>query len=170
TLLCTAGNQPPLGTSAADGYYNIIAPSDGNYVLVINAAGAHPVAQQVALDGTPFELSLSLTADTADTADNANNGISPTDRHGVTVTSEATGSAVRAAMLTVIDSHGAVISTATTDEAGSSRITELAPGEYTLVADAAGCLPTAATLAADNRGELAADVMLRSHVPQHSPQ
>src|SRR5699024_3956488 len=164
TLLDERGGQAATGISASDGYYNIVAPAAGEYVLVVNATATRPLAQSLTTTGQPLELPLTVEADTAGDHSPASTS------DGVSVFNEATGDAIAAAAVSVIDARGEVARAAATGETGTHRLTDLTPGEYTVVVNAAGYTPTAQELATGEQGELSADVALRAGTPEHSPQ
>src|SRR5699024_4251193 len=164
TLLDEWGTQAATGVSASDGYYNIVATAAGDYVLVVNAAATQPLAQSLTTTGQPLELPLTVETDTA-----SDDSTAPTSG-GVSVINEGTGNAVAAAAVSVIDARGEVTTTVATGESGNYRFTDLAPGDYTVVVNAAGYTPTAQQLSTGEQGELSTDITLRGGTPEHSPQ
>lgn len=164
TLLDAQGRQAATGVSAANGYYYIVAPAAGTYVLLANPADTAPLAATLTLSGQPLELPLTFGHEptTSSTVTHATRGI--------TVTRDGAGDAIIGATVTVIDTHGKVVTTATTGNDGNCSFTDFTPGAYTVVVNATGFAPAARELTTGERGELSTGIALRSHTPQHSPQ
>src|SRR5574337_546234 len=60
TLVDPAGRQVASGLSSAEGYYHLVGPHDGSYLLIVSVAGHPTEACPVELHPAPTQLSLQL--------------------------------------------------------------------------------------------------------------
>ncbi|MET0233938.1 MAG: MFS transporter [Kibdelosporangium sp.] len=129
--------------SASDGSYRFTSVGAGSYTLVVNASGFRPAAVPLAvpeLGEVRQDIQLFSGAELCGTARNHR------------------GHPVPEARITVMDKEGAVINVTSTDDDGRYRITELAEGEYTVIAS--GYAPTVEHLRLGDGEHLKHDVTL----------
>jgi hypothetical protein len=143
TLINHGGQQVERGTSEVDGTFRLVAPLDGVYVLIASSAGHQPSASTLRAAGEPVTLDLLLSGTARAT--------------GVV---RANGAPVAAATVTLTDIRGEVMGSATTAVDGEYLFADLLSGSYTLVANAAGYRPFAATLVVADSGDAVTDVDL----------
>jgi EmrB/QacA subfamily drug resistance transporter len=129
------GEVVSSGFSTAAGAFLLADLVPGSYTLAVNAPGHRPAALPV--DVTPgatesYEVRLEPGA----------------RLHGVVTT--ATGTALADAKVTLLDAAGNVVGTAVTGPDGAYGFTDLAGGEYTVIASGYG--PVAASLRVDGSG------------------
>ncbi|CAM4069301.1 DHA2 family efflux MFS transporter permease subunit [Kibdelosporangium persicum] len=125
TLTDRAGHVIGSHPSASDGSYRFTSVGAGAYTLVVNAEGYRPAAVPLAVPEVGEvrqDVQLTSGAEVC--------GIARNHR----------GVPVPEARITVIDQGGSVVSVTTTDDNGRYRVTDLGPGEYTVIAS--GYAPT----------------------------
>jgi hypothetical protein len=125
TLTDRAGHVIGAHPSASDGTYRFTSVGAGAYTLVVNAEGYRPAAVPLAVPEVGEvrqDVQLNSGAEVC--------GIARNHR----------GTPVSEARITVIDQDGSVVSVTTTDDNGRYRVTDLGPGEYTVIAS--GYSPT----------------------------
>ncbi|ONI77696.1 MFS transporter [Actinosynnema sp. ALI-1.44] len=125
TLTDREGHVIGSHPSASDGSYRFTSVGAGAYTLVVNADGYRPAAVPLAVPEVG-----EVRQDVQLTSGAALCGIARNHR----------GVPVAEARITIIDKDGSVVSVSTTDDNGRYRITELGPGEYTVIAS--GYAPT----------------------------
>nr|WP_042190134.1 DHA2 family efflux MFS transporter permease subunit [Kibdelosporangium sp. MJ126-NF4]CEL19114.1 multidrug transporter, MFS superfamily [Kibdelosporangium sp. MJ126-NF4]CTQ95084.1 multidrug transporter, MFS superfamily [Kibdelosporangium sp. MJ126-NF4] len=143
TLTDRSGNVVGSHRSASDGTYRFTSVGAGAYTLVVNADGYRPAAVPLAVPEVGEvrqDVQLTSGAELCGVARN---------HRGVPVSE---------ARITVIDKDGQVISVTTTDDDGRYRITELGPGEYTVIAS--GYSPTVDHLRLGDGEHMSHDVTL----------
>ncbi|HEY6798640.1 MAG TPA: MFS transporter [Kineosporiaceae bacterium] len=131
TLTDLDGRQADRGRSAADGWYRLVPPSGGSYLLICAAAAYQPVASIVVLGrvGVRRDLTLAAAGSIAGVVVGAGNG-TPVAQVTVTVT----------------DVRGEVVAATVTASDGTYRVEDLDAGDYTLTASSSGHRPTTRTL------------------------
>ncbi|SMD15387.1 MFS transporter [Kibdelosporangium aridum] len=125
TLTDRAGHVIGSHRSASDGTYRFTSVGAGAYTLVVNASGYRPTAVPLAVPEVGEvrqDVSLTSGAELCGVARN---------HRGVPVSE---------ARITVVDKDGSVVSVTTTDDDGRYQVTDLGPGEYTVIAS--GYAPT----------------------------
>ncbi|MFF7355627.1 MFS transporter [Streptomyces filipinensis] len=139
------------GTSAADGAFVLAGLVPGGYTLAVNAPGHRPAA-----------LPVEVAAGTAQAHDVR---LEPGARlHGVVSTPN--GTVLADAKVTLLDTAGNVVGTAVTGPDGAYGFTDLAGGEYTVIAS--GYAPVAASLRVEASGVTDHDLEL-SHADAPHP-
>lgn len=131
-------------TTGADGGFAFDDLPVGTFTLAINSAAYRPTVLPVEIDGqsaTRIEVGLSSGAHLMGTV-RAGEHRRP----------------LRDARVTLVDIKGDVVATATTGEDGRYAFTDLAPGDYTLIAG--GYPPSATPLSVSGRGKAGYDVRL----------
>ena len=145
TLIDLGGRQVDKGSTGEDGGYRLAVPRPGTYTLIARARGHHPQASVVAVEDAPVELDLAL----AGTA-----GITGTVRIA------GTTDGVPGAVVSLVDSSGAVLGAAVADADGAFRFGELIAGGYTLVGNAPGHRPVATTVTVPATGTATVELPL----------
>jgi EmrB/QacA subfamily drug resistance transporter len=138
-----AGHVVGSHPSASDGSYRFTSVGAGSYTLVVNASGYRPTAVPLAVPEVGEvrqDIELTSGAELG--------GIARNHR----------GLPVPEARITVMDKEGAVISVTSTDDDGRYKITDLAEGEYTVIAS--GYAPTVEHLRLGDGEHLKHDVTL----------
>jgi EmrB/QacA subfamily drug resistance transporter len=149
TLIDQRGRQVARATGNADGSYTVGSPGNGNYVLIVSAAGHQPQASSVLISDRPAKLDLTLTG----------SGILT----GV-VRQAGKGVAVAGATVTLTDSRGEVTGASITQTDGVYSFNGVGAGQYTLVVSGGLYRPIAVTLTVPDSGELNHDVELTGAV------
>jgi uncharacterized membrane protein YgaE (UPF0421/DUF939 family) len=146
TLADARGTVVGTQRTGADGGYTFSVLNDGEYTLAATAYLYHPAARTVIISGgEDVRADIELAGDAR--------------LSGVAVT-EGGARPVPGARITLLDTTGAVVAEADTDEAGRYAIEGLAGGEYTAVAS--GYPPAASTLHVSGReGTVRHDVELK---------
>ncbi|HYZ55551.1 MAG TPA: carboxypeptidase regulatory-like domain-containing protein [Streptosporangiaceae bacterium] len=130
TLTDARGTVVGTQRTGTDGGYAFSALNDGEYTLAASADLYHPAARTVIISGgEDIRADIELTPDAS--------------LSGVVVTKGA-ARPVPGARITLLDTTGAVVAEADTDETGRYAIKGLTGGEYTAVAS--GYPPAASTL------------------------
>jgi len=145
TLINHAGQQVARTTSGPDGAYQLTAPLDGVYVLIVSAAGHQPHASTVHVAGARLTVDVVLTG---------------TARLRGVLYSAGRQSVVASATVTLTDLRGEVVGATTSDADGRYEFEELLGGDYTLVVSAAKHRPIALAVTAPGSGESVTDVEL----------
>ncbi|MDD7938744.1 MFS transporter [Actinomycetospora lutea] len=109
------------------GGYTLVAPASGTYVLIAASPRRRPFAELVTVDGTPVRRDVALARVTT---------------LGGRVT-EADGTPVAVATVTVTDGSGGVVGVRRSDADGLWDAGKIAPGGYTLTVLAPGRAPQA---------------------------
>ncbi|MEV6840240.1 DHA2 family efflux MFS transporter permease subunit [Streptomyces sp. NPDC051133] len=142
------GEVVSSATSDAEGAFVLAELVTGSYTLVVNAPGHRPAALPV--DVTPGATEACEIR------------LEPGARvHGVITT--ATGLPLGDAKVTLLDSAGNVVGGAVTGSDGAYGFTDLANGEYTVIAS--GYAPVAASLRVDGSGTTDFDLELSHEDP-----
>ncbi|MEU2305814.1 MFS transporter [Streptomyces misionensis] len=137
------GEVVSSGTTGTDGGFSLVDLVPGSYTLAVNAPGYRPAA-------VPVEVAPGAT-------ESCQIGLEPGVRlHGVV--SSATGNPLGDAKVTLLDSAGNVIGTATTGADGVYGFSDLDRGEYTVIAS--GYAPVATSVRLDAGGTTDFDVEL----------
>ncbi|SFY47435.1 MFS transporter [Streptomyces sp. F-1] len=137
------GEVVTSGTTGADGGFSLADLVPGSYTLAVNAPGYRPTA-------VPVEVGPGAT-------EPCEIGLEPGARlHGVV--SSVTGNPLGDAKVTLLDSAGNVIGTATTGADGVYGFGDLDRGEYTVIAG--GYAPVATSVRLDAGGTTDLDVEL----------
>nr|WP_255926036.1 MFS transporter [Streptantibioticus rubrisoli] len=152
TLVSPDGRQVGRTVSHPDGRYGLDAPAPGPYVLIAAAGGHQPQAASVMAAATPVAHGIRFPRAAEPVA----------ARVRGTVRAAAGGRPLPDARLTLVDAAGTVVRTTITDADGTYAFTDLAPGEYSLIAS--GYPPVASALAVEGRGVDGADMEL-AHPP-----
>ncbi|WP_169745893.1 carboxypeptidase-like regulatory domain-containing protein [Actinocatenispora sera] len=145
TVIDLAGRQADRDVSGTDGWYELAVPRSGTYTLIARARGHQPLASVVAVDGAPVQLDLTLVGTAAIAG-------------RVRLSGGAT--AVPAAVVSLMDSSGAVLGAVTAGADGTFRFAELIGGGYTVVGNAPGYRPVAVPVAVPSTGTAAVEVAL----------
>ncbi|MCZ4507727.1 carboxypeptidase-like regulatory domain-containing protein [Streptomyces sp. ActVer] len=133
TLVDRYGHQKAIARSGQDGAYELASAEPGSHMLVVSAKGHEPRAVQVTTGAEPALSDLTLTAIC---------GVHGTVRHA------HTDRPVPHAHITLLNTHGDVVTTSTTSENGTYTLRGLTPGPYTVVAS--GSSPVAADVTLGN--------------------
>lgn len=137
TLTSASGTVVGTQRTGADGGYAFTALNDGEYTLAASADLYHPVARTVIISGGEnIRADIELAGDAR--------------LSGVVVT-KGGARPVPGARITLLDTTGAVVAAADTDEAGRYAIDGLADGAYTAIAS--GYPPAASTLHVTGSGD-----------------
>jgi len=147
TLIDTGGRQVGRGTAGEDGRYTLNTPGPGSYVLIAAAEGLQPHAVGVTVRASadrPVELDVVLGG---------------AGRLAGRVT-EAGGTPVREATVTLTDAVGEVVAAARSGREGDYAVGELAAGEYTLTVGASAHRPVALPVSVQPGRETRQDVEL----------
>ncbi|WEO94429.1 DHA2 family efflux MFS transporter permease subunit [Streptomyces sp. FXJ1.172] len=128
TLIDINGRQLGRAVSGADGSYAVDVTGPGTYVLIGAAGARQPQAVTVVVGEEPVECDLALSGTVALTG---------------SVRDAADGQPVPGALLVATDVRGEVVSSGTSADDGAFTLTDLVPGGYTLVVNAAGHRPAA---------------------------
>ncbi|MGZ0199902.1 MSCRAMM family protein, partial [Streptomyces sp. RM1] len=137
------GEVVSSGTTGTDGGFSLVDLVPGSYTLAVNAPGYRPAA-------VPVEVAPGAT-------ESCQIGLEPGARlHGVV--SSVTGNPLGDAKVTLLDSAGNVIGTATTGADGVYGFSDLDRGEYTVIAS--GYAPVATSVRLDAGGTTDFDVEL----------
>ncbi|WP_391858301.1 MFS transporter [Streptomyces silvisoli] len=140
TLVSPDGRQVGRAVSRADGRYGLDAPAGGPYVLIAAADGHQPQADTVMAAATPVTHGIRFPRATEPAS----------LRVRGTVRAAEGGRPLPDARLTLVDAAGNVVRTTITAADGAYTFTDLAPGEYSLIAS--GYPPVASALAVEGRG------------------
>ncbi|MET7349959.1 DUF3533 domain-containing protein [Streptomyces mirabilis] len=133
-LVSPSGRQLGRTVSHGDGSYALDAPADSSYVLITAADGHQPQAGTVTAGAEPLTYDIAL----APTAGRAGLKVQGTVR------ARSDRRPLADARLTLVDTAGNVVRTTTTGADGGYAFTDLAAGEYSLIAS--GYAPVASTL------------------------
>ncbi|MFJ9850343.1 MFS transporter [Streptomyces sp. NPDC101150] len=148
TLISSDGRQVGRAVSHSDGRYALDAPASGPYVLIAAADGHQPQAATVTAAATPVAYGVRLPR--------------PTEAAGVqvrgTVRAGDGGRPLPDARLTLVDAAGNVVRSTLTDGDGTYTFTDLAAGEYSLIAS--GYPPVASALGVESHGKDGFDMEL----------
>ncbi|MEW2084844.1 carboxypeptidase-like regulatory domain-containing protein [Streptomyces sp. NPDC005283] len=147
-LVSPDGRQVGRTVSQPDGRYALDAPTSGPYVLITAADGHQPQAATVTAAATPVAYGIKLPRAT---------GPAGLQVRG-TVRAGEGGRRLPDARLTLVDAAGNVVRTTVTDADGAYAFTDLAAGEYSVIAS--GYPPVASTLAIEGRGTTGFDMAL----------
>jgi hypothetical protein len=145
TVIDLAGRQADKDVSGTDGWYELAVPRSGTYTLIARARGHQPLASVVAVDGVPVQLDLTLVGSAAIAG---------------TVRRSGGATAVPAAVVSLMDSSGAVLGAVTAGADGTFRFAELIGGGYTVVGNAPGYRPVAVPVTVPSTGTAAVEVAL----------
>ncbi|WP_199572130.1 MFS transporter [Streptomyces murinus] len=143
TLVDRSGRQRALGSTGADGTYELTTREPSSYTLVVSATGHHPRAVQLDAEAGPVVPDVTLA------------GLG--NVHG-TVRHEHTGEPVPDAQITLLSSSGEVVASATTNPDGTYILQNLAPGAYTVVTSGYGPVLADVTLDEGNSHEVDLEV------------
>ncbi|CAL2067868.1 MFS transporter [Streptomyces sp. endophyte_N2] len=143
TLVDRSGRQRALGSTGADGTYELTTREPSSYTLVVSATGHHPRAVQLDAEAGPVVPDVTLA------------GLG--NVHG-TVRHEHTGEPVPDAQITLLSSSGEVVASATTNPDGTYTLQNLAPGAYTVVTSGYGPVLADVTLDEGNSHEVDLEV------------
>ncbi|HEX3815244.1 MAG TPA: DHA2 family efflux MFS transporter permease subunit [Mycobacteriales bacterium] len=144
TLIDPAGRQAGRHVTESDGSYQLTVPANGHYVLIARAASHQPQASTIDVNGTPVDFDVILTG---------SSGLLGTVRNG-------NAEPITRATVTVTDVHGEVVTTRSTNVAGTYTINDLVAGDYTLVVTAPGFRPAALMVTVPTTGKVEQDVEL----------
>ncbi|MFB7506716.1 MSCRAMM family protein, partial [Streptomyces broussonetiae] len=128
TLIDINGRQLGRAVSGVDGSYSVDVAGPGTYVLIGAAGARQPQAVTVVVGDERVECDLALSGTVALTG---------------SVRDAVDGQPVPGALLVATDVRGEVVSSGTSAADGAFTLTELVPGGYTLVVNAAGHRPAA---------------------------
>ncbi|WP_255948486.1 MSCRAMM family protein [Streptomyces odontomachi] len=136
TLISPDGQQLGRCVAHADGLYAVDAPGPGSYLVIAAAEGHQPYASMIAVgDEAPHhDIVLGGANGPADAS------VGGTVRAGADIG----GRPLPDARVTLLDTAGRVIATATTGEDGAYAFTDLVAGEYSIIAS--GYPPVASAL------------------------
>uniref|UniRef100_UPI00308463E9 MSCRAMM family protein n=1 Tax=Streptomyces sp. TR1341 TaxID=2601266 RepID=UPI00308463E9 len=143
TLVDRSGRQRALGSTGADGTYELTTREPSSYTLVVSATGHHPRAVQLDAEAGPVVPDVTLA------------GLG--NVHG-TVRHEHTGEPVPDAQITLLSSSGEVVASAATNPDGTYTLQNLAPGAYTVVTSGYGPVLADVTLDEGNSHEVDLEV------------
>jgi hypothetical protein len=144
TVIDLAGRQADKDVSAPDGWYELAVPRSGTYTLIARARGHQPLASVVAVDGTPVQLDLALAGSAA-----------------ILGTARLAGGTIAVpAVVSLMDSSGAVLGAVTAGADGTFRFAELIGGGYTVVGNAPGYRPVAVPVTVPSTGTAAVELAL----------
>ncbi|MGH3804881.1 MAG: MSCRAMM family protein, partial [Pseudonocardiaceae bacterium] len=113
------GRQVGRAISAEDGSFDIPAPRNGDYVMIVRYVGHPPSVHNVSVDGGELVGDVILTG---------------SSRIGGTVTIKGTSVPVAHATVILTDGVGTVVHSQTTDNEGRYAFFNLATGDYTVTA------------------------------------
>lgn len=145
TLIDLDGRQVGSAQSTVEGWYRILAPGGGTFLLLVSAEGHPPAASMVALADRPVERTLTLAGGSSLTG---------------AVRAAGTQRALAGATVMVSDVRGEVVGTLATGDDGRFTFGQLSEGEYTLVITAAGYRPVARGVSVRHGQESRQDVEL----------
>ncbi|WP_069166421.1 MFS transporter [Nocardia altamirensis] len=145
TLIDQRGHQVSRAGGDADGGYVIRVPETGSYVLIVSATGHQPAAVTVTVGQQAHRMDVAL--------------LGSGELSGV-VRSSVRGTPLPGARITLTDSDGDVVGTATTAPDGAYTCHGIVSGTYTLVAVAEHMRPGAITLTVPDSGLLRQDIEL----------
>ena len=144
TLTDESGEVVTSQVTGADGSYLLDGLGGGHFTVVVSAANHRPIATGVTVpQGGEERLDLELEGGGRLT------GIARSGRYG---------NPVREALITFVDSSGAVLTTTVTDADGAYTLEDLPAGEYTVIAS--GFPPVASSVRVDPAAEGRHDVEL----------
>ncbi|AZG47550.1 MSCRAMM family protein [Gordonia insulae] len=126
------GQVTATAVTSADGRWDVSGLSGGTYTVIVTASGCDPVAETVTIDGTAaatIDVVLRTAAELG--------GV-------ITDGTAADGSPVAHSQVALLDDAGEMAASALTDEHGRYLFANLAPGDYTVIAN--GYAPVAATI------------------------
>lgn len=149
TLTDLGSRQLDLARSDTDGTFRLASPETGTVLLVCAAPSLPPTASMVVVDGAVTTRDVALVG---------------AGRVTGTVRSARDGSPVAEATVTVVDDAGVVVSTVVTGSDGRYEVTDLRPGEHTVVAT--GFAPTATRVDVTGGRSEDVDVALRTAAAQ----
>lgn len=116
--------------TGADGRWRVGGLSDATFTVIVTAAGCDPVAETVSLaDGHDIDVVLRTAAELT--------GV-------ITDGAAGSGAAVAHSQVALLNDGGEMSASALTDEHGRYLFANLAPGDYTVIAN--GYAPVAATI------------------------
>lgn len=127
-----SGQVITTAVTDVDGRWNASGLADGTYTVIATAAGCDPVAETVVITGTTSPA-VNVVLRTA-----AELGGAITDAFG------AHGAPVAHSQVALLNDTGEMAASALTDENGRYLFANLAPGDYTVIAN--GYSPVAATI------------------------
>lgn len=154
TVLDEQGRQVTAGRVGADGAFRAPVPEPGAYLLIAAAPGHSPQTATVHVgeaQGSPVEVVFT---------DGTFGSVSGTVR-------TSGGEPIVGATVFVNDERGEVVTSCTAADGGAYAIEQLAPGSYTLVASAPGCLPASDLVAVTGQEPIVRDVTLAAAVALH---
>ncbi|MFD2077476.1 drug resistance transporter, EmrB/QacA subfamily [Actinopolymorpha cephalotaxi] len=144
TLTDQSGEVVTSRVTGADGSYELEGLGGGHFTLVVSAANYRPIATGVTVpQGGEERLDLQVEGGGRLT------GVARSGRHG---------HPIREALITFVDSSGAVLTTTVTDADGSYTLEDLPAGDYTVIAS--GYPPVASSVRVDPAAEGRHDVEL----------
>ncbi|MFW0787896.1 carboxypeptidase-like regulatory domain-containing protein [Gordonia sp. CPCC 206044] len=127
------GQITATAVTDADGRWEVAGLADGMYTVIVTAPGCDPVAETVTLSGTAsatVDVVLRTAAELVGVITDGNTG---TD-----------GAPVAHSQVALLNDSGEMAASALTDETGRYLFANLAPGDYTVIAN--GYAPVAATI------------------------
>jgi EmrB/QacA subfamily drug resistance transporter len=142
TLIDRAGHQVARAAAGRDGTYEMTAPADGSYVLIVSAVGHRPQASSIVLGNGAVSADVTLVG---------SGEVAGTVRNSA-------GTAIARATITLADTSGEVVGSGTSASDGSFRLTGVGAGPHTLVVDAPHTKPYAAQLTVPESGVVRHDV------------
>ena len=145
TLIDRAGHQVARAAAGRDGSYQMTAPADGSYVLIVSAVGHRPQASSLVLGNGAVSADVTLIG---------SGEVAGTVR-------DRAGTPVARATITLADTSGEVVGSGTSASDGSFRLTGVGAGPHTLVVDAPHTKPYAAQLTVPESGVVRHDVEVR---------
>ncbi|GII55917.1 MFS transporter [Planotetraspora thailandica] len=127
TLIDVRGHQLGRTVTTAEGGYALWTPGSGTYTLIASASEHDPQVATLVVGDQPLDFDLVLAG---------SGKLSGTVR-------DPDGTPVAQAMVIVTDVRGEVVTTGTTDSAGTFSFSGVVAGAYTLAVSAAGHRPAA---------------------------
>lgn len=147
TIADSAGRQIARAATGAAGEYHLTVPVEGSYLVVVAAPSLSPRADLVAVDGNDVVHDVTLTGRAALSGQVL----------GRSASEERAGTPAR---LTLIDTTGRVVASATTDDLGNFAFCGLAGGSYVLSARGPVGRPIARQVVADGDTEVFVELVL----------
>jgi hypothetical protein len=147
TLLDDRGNEVVATRTGPGGRGEVVAPTEGSYVLVSTAPGHQPGAAAITVAADPVEVEVLLTRSASVSG----------------VVRDEDGPVADARVTLVQD--GEIVESADTDESGAYRIDDIGAGEYELSVVAAGHARTVIVLEVADEADLRHDVELGPVAP-----
>ncbi len=144
TVTDFTGHQVIRGHADPDGRYRLDLPTGGTYLLICAAEDHQPTASTVVVASGEVHRDVTLVGAGVVEGRVLRQGGEPIDGATVTLT----------------DARGEVVAGAVTGADGGYVIADLYPGEYTLIATAAGTRPSARVVELNGAGAYRADVVL----------